>query len=141
MKEWPGWADWRAQLPFTDAQVVEALRAAIRQMAPRHLERFGPNYERVAKGIESGRWRVSPWNLRMALPYLVRWCELCGKTALYRFGHHGRCLDHKFVRSAAVDARQRRLNQAEAEDVAETLARDKVATARRRLRQTKGAHK
>lgn len=84
--------DWRKSVPFTDEQIISALRRGLENLhhnqwildrATRHVEHF----ERTG--------RLSSKLLGYALPYLVERCGICGKTAHYRYGSAGRCKAHK----------------------------------------------
>lgn len=102
---------WRRTIPFTNAQVVAAIRAeAAAQpnafMAARwafkadYLERTG---------------RLSSRTLASALGRLITVCACCGKKALYRQGVTGRCREHRLVPDAHVTARQERIEMFESE--------------------------
>jgi hypothetical protein len=101
------YAAWRSSLPWSD----EAIAAV--------LDREGDDYEaagssfmarkmrRLAEAARNGR--VFSITLRHALPRLVESCEICGKTAMYRYGSAGRCRQHKMDTPTFVTARRARL--------------------------------
>ena len=98
------YAAWRRTIPFTNAQIVAALRAEAAAQ---------PN------AFMTGRWafradylertgRLSSRTLAAALGRLVTVCACCGKKALYRHGVEGRCREHRLVLTPAVVARRAR---------------------------------
>ena len=84
------YAAWRDEIPWTNAEIVQALRADTTDRAPYLKERR----ERTALYLEKGG-RLSKKILSMALPLLITKCTLCGKKALYRKGSRGYCRAHR----------------------------------------------
>jgi hypothetical protein len=86
---------WRARIPFTDEQILEAMAARIadepnpfmKRILTYHADRF--NRTRM----------LSSRALNDALPRLVKLCAVCGKKALYRVGYEGRCSTHRMVKA------------------------------------------
>ena len=93
-------AAWRAQISFTDVQIAEAIREEAAIYDDTHDGRFlRQRFEKLAAHLlKTGR--LSKHMLRIALPRLVKYCALCGKTALYRYGTDGRCSKHRLERPA-----------------------------------------
>lgn len=89
---------WRATIPWTDGQIADAILET-----PSPSEFMRHKVETAAAYVRTGR--LSGPLLAMALPFLVKACELCGKKALYRIGLVGRCRAHRDVPSAAKNAR------------------------------------
>lgn len=92
------YADWRAGVPFTDAEVIAALEQDAEHQPNDYMRQKrlrDANYLRRTGRLSSGI-------LGLALPYLVRICSVCGKVALYRYGSHGRCKTHKWDAPADV---------------------------------------
>ena len=93
----PEYVAWRARIPFSDAEIADALHAEALERA-RESERAWLRVE--ARKARAG-W-VSGKGLNEALPRLVKVCGVCGKTALYRLNMVGRCRDHRFVPERAT---------------------------------------
>lgn len=90
--------EWRATIPFTNEQIVAAMREHAKiQMTPYWVERWNGFADHIEK-----TGRVGKAALGAALPFLVKYCAVCGKKALYRVGCEGRCSGHRFVVQAAV---------------------------------------
>ena len=112
-----GYGRWRASLPWSDDDIC----AALELYASDCRRRWGDSDcidRRLAfnkQGVRMGR--LSRFILGKALPYLVKSCHVCGKTALYRRGNHGACRLHRDTlpsqpqryeqRSALVERAQR----------------------------------
>lgn len=86
---------WRATIPYTDEQIIEALKEAIKGQAQFFQKVYQGKTERNFERLKEGK--VSQAIIRFVLPYLIKKCNICGKTALYRYGMYGRCREHKFV--------------------------------------------
>ena len=107
-----GYEQWRARLPFTDEQILEAL-----QQLKVSCENAGSSYlvyrtERTIQHFSKTR-RLSGKIYALALPWLVTTC-FCGKKALYRMGSQGRCKKHRLVTTIGREVYQARLNGASA---------------------------
>lgn len=88
---------WRAGIPWSNAEVAEAIEQAAETVPAYNSAR----YRRLAEYLLGGG-RVSSIMLRIALPVLVKTCGVCGKTALYRIGRLGRCRTHRDVPDRCV---------------------------------------
>lgn len=109
------WDAWRATIPFTNEQIVGALRQAAAEIVAnnppsadgrppyqaRHYTFIADHIERTGKFKH--RWFAD------ALPYLIHHCAICGKKAWYRIGPEGRCRAHRTVSTPYVRTLQRRL--------------------------------
>ncbi len=91
---------WRARFPWTDEQFAEAVLQAEAQNQYRS-EYSRRRAETAAAWVRSGH--LSTVLLRLALPFLVKRCELCERKALYRLGIVGRCSVHRDVKSASME--------------------------------------
>jgi hypothetical protein len=85
------YADWRSKIPWTDAEIVVALREVADDEQSEYLK------EKRLKTAEyfDRTGRLSKFILGLALPLLVKQCEECGKVALYRVGVRGYCREHR----------------------------------------------
>lgn len=124
---------WRETVPWTDAQIVSALREHTRTMgnaffAARinfwadHLERTG---------------RLTSKTFGFALPLLVKACAVCGKTAHYRAGNIGMCRVHRDVKDIHAERKKLRLNAAGGEYASDRRTRDDADLSHHKLHQTK----
>lgn len=114
-------ADWRATIPWTNEEIALALREAGAN-EPRDFLR--QRHERAAvRLLETGR--LCSAVLALALPVLVRVCRMCGKKALYRWGHEGRCSAHRDLRPQYIRERVTRLEdrQSDREQTSRTVDR------------------
>lgn len=113
-------ARWRATIPFTDAQILEALE--------QHRDTHQVKYFRqcIDSTIRSFRktGHLSKFILRVTVPLLVKWCGICGKVALYRQGTTGRCKVHRMVPVAHREERLARLSTRASEISLEARGRD-----------------
>lgn len=95
--------DWRANIPWTNAEIVAALDAEAERV---------PNEFLREKRLAQARWleqtgRLSSRALRAVLPALITQCvgPDCSRPALYRIGRLGYCRIHKISPTAAYPAR------------------------------------
>ena len=126
------YAHWRRSIPYTDAQILRALEAGAAE-APNAFVAY--RWRHLAKHL-AHTGRLAGVALRMALPYLVTTCTVCGKTALYRYGTEGRCQAHRDDRPEFFVARALRCEQAGREASAWRAARDTRLLARPREKST-----
>ena len=110
---------WRATFPWTDEEIAcacddAAAEAVTDFMAARCL--------RAANAARAGF--VTGRIIRFVLPRLITVCGVCGGKALYRVGNCGRCLTHRLVRNAHVEARRQRCEARQADREAATRQRD-----------------
>jgi hypothetical protein len=96
--------DWRNTVPWTNAQIVEAMRAEA-EVHPSEFRRVA--IHKWADHIES-TGRLSSKALGMVLGRLVTTCEFCERKALYRLGNVGRCSKHRDVKHEHTDERSKR---------------------------------
>lgn len=109
------WDRWRAKIPFTDAEILAALDSEIAE---------GGRGEAKTREVREwfARTQILTWGLyRHLLPRLVRICGICRKPAHYRYGHEGRCREHKML---ATTGFQRRVAIIEGRFVAKEMARN-----------------
>lgn len=114
----PQYERWRASIPFSNAQIVAALRedaaGAYHEFGRLKMTRAADHLERTG--------RLSSWMFRQALPRLIKRCAICGKVALYRYGLSGRCRTHRLIPTIAFTRKIARL-----ELKSSALASDKKA--------------
>ena len=91
MSHEPGYIRWRSRIPFSDEQIAAELDRLARECPKEYLaNRYRFMADRARRdGV------ISKATLGMAMPGLVKFCGICGKTALYRYGNEGRCREHK----------------------------------------------
>jgi hypothetical protein len=98
------WASCRKDIPFTDQQIAEGFREASKT-TPNPLRQqwlIG-----IATRMEEGRpYFPMKAFFTCVAPLLAKQCEVCGKTALYRWGINGRCRVHKDVKPEWLVRRQ-----------------------------------
>lgn len=123
---------WRASIPYSDEEIAKAMEEAA--LASTHgFQRNNALY--YAKLI---RWRgvVSAKSLRVALPFLVKICAVCGAKALYRQGNYGRCREHREVPEYEVLQRTRRLDERSKEIGQARVEFDRLDLQRRGIRRS-----
>lgn len=117
-------------------QVIAGLRELhAEQVAHWGVEGFLPR--KTARLIDwCVRKRAYPrYAAGLALPYLVKVCELCGRKALYRYGAMGRCREHRMVKPEGILRLEDRLDRRRAAIGQRVRAADAKAL---RLRATQG---
>lgn len=104
-----GYARWRSHIPFTNEQIAAALDEEANELeaslatipTTTHHNRLDQILYFVAKRRAQAAFvrtgRLSSGILQVATSRLVKYCGICGKTALYRFGMNGRCRAHKHL--------------------------------------------
>jgi hypothetical protein len=97
--------DWRNTVPWTNAQIVEAMRAEA-DVHPSEFRRVA--IRKWADHVET-TGRLSAKALGFVLGRLVTVCEFCERKALYRLGNVGRCSKHRDIKNEHTEARARRL--------------------------------
>lgn len=95
---------WRASVPWTDGEILEALDQALREMTP---TAWGRVKRQAMRDHLATTGRLTRRVMREALPYLVKTCGVCGRPALYRYGCHGRCREHREEVPATIRQWQR----------------------------------
>ena len=96
---------WRIRIPYTDAEIADQLArdADAVQRNPQYAAKLRSRANRARQGD------VSSSDVGRVLDALIRDCAICGKKALYRTGHEGRCSTHRLVQSAAAAHRVARI--------------------------------
>ena len=99
-----GYIRWRKTIPWTDAEILAALRDEVRR---------SPNdWIRDARTTRAERFershRLSQYLLSQVIHVLVVRCEVCGETAHYRVGSRGFCRAHRTSPQRVLPARERR---------------------------------
>ena len=84
---------WRSSIPFSDAAIAAALEAEALDLEVAGKTFWANRLRHRAARVLQGR--VCSGDLRYSLGRLVTLCNVCGKTALYRYGNEGRCRKHK----------------------------------------------
>ncbi len=97
--------DWRNNVPWTNAQIVEAMRAE----ADAHPSEFRRAAIRKWADHVETTGRLSSKALGLALARLVVKCEFCERKALYRLGNVGRCSKHRDIKHEHTEQKARRL--------------------------------
>lgn len=120
--------DWRDGIPWTDAEVAIALREAAAAEGNPYMA--GKRLDAAAYLERTGK--LSTGMLGLALPFLVKSCNVCGKTALYRYGHEGRCRAHRDVQPKFFQDKRRR-QDAKGATVADAEARRRLQDAKDRF--------
>lgn len=93
------YAAWRRSVPFTDTQIVAALRDLGNTVPSDFLKN---RYYGLAAYLER-TGRLSSIMLSLVVDRLITACACCGKKALYRAGNEGRCREHKYVPNTGVE--------------------------------------
>lgn len=120
---------WRSRIPYTNEQILAALRR-MESACSASLDDSAASQTKRQKAREVIEWFDTTRHLtgalyRHVLSYLVETCDICGATALYRYGGSGRCAAHKEdipttayeyrarqnQRSAAIDTRKNAQDQ------------------------------
>lgn len=122
---------WRARIPWSDAEIAEALEAEAdaREQNGNTFRAF--KWRQRAESVRSGR--LSKRDLTEALPRLITQCTLCGATALYRYGIEGRCRRHRDIptdgfvhRIWMFEAKSNGIEQSQAERARKMSIKDQV---------------
>ena len=118
--------EWRATIPFSAKQIADAMRLYV---PVKDVDGYmADRYQKWADYIES-TGRVSSLALGVALPFLVKKCELCERKALYRLGCVGRCSVHRDVKDSAVERQRARREMLASEKEREFNGRDRLMKA------------
>lgn len=133
------YAAWRASVPFTNEQIADVLLEEADELREQGNEYLALNREYLA--AQAIRNRVSRVALRHALPRLVRWCAVCGKTALYRYGSSGRCRAHRLALDCYFERKLKRLDACSGFLEAMAKKRAIADISAERFRRTKRDHK
>lgn len=123
---------WRAGIPWSNAEIADAIDQAADIVVPYNRERL----REVAAYLRSSG-RLSSRMLRVALPILVTTCGLCDRRALYRIGKVGRCRVHRDVGEAFKDESNREIARASAIIYKDAREYDAQDIKRERFRLTK----
>lgn len=115
---------WRATIPWTDEEIaaqIEKNADAIVAANPNHNAYAITVLRQRAARVRIGH--VSSRDISEVIGSLASEC-FCGKKSLYRWGFHGRCSDHRMVKSEWHIEREK-LYRARAESIAsDRLAHD-----------------
>jgi hypothetical protein len=90
---------WRATIPWTDEEIaaqIEKNADAIVAANPNHNAYAITVLRQRAARVRLGR--VSSRDISEVIGSLASEC-FCGKKSLYRWGFHGRCSDHRMIKS------------------------------------------
>jgi len=125
VRGWMRYRAWRQSVPWSNAEVVAALRQDADEVPSEWL---AEKYRRRANKLEQGA-RLSSLDVRRVADRLITTCEFCGKKAFYRTKLSGRCREHRNMPSEArAYHEQRSDDRAEAQREAERklVKRDRV---------------
>jgi hypothetical protein len=92
------YAEWRATIPFTNAEVAQAILDEVAE-AVCSQDEWKERQRKVAAYLLAGG-DLTPAELHLMLPRLIKRCNVCGRKALYRVKMEGRCSQHRMVRAA-----------------------------------------
>jgi len=126
LTEREGYALWRAQFPWSDQEFAQAMQEVIKDCERNGNFFYAQVCQKRSEAILRGH--LSGKDMRLLLPRMVKHCELCGKTALYRMGALGRCREHRMVptkgflyRKAIMEAKDERLGPLRKDPVRSSL--------------------
>lgn len=97
-------AHWRKSLPWTDAQIIDAIDREADVWAAQGNSFMERRYRSLAE-FTRRTGRITRNAIRHAAHVLVTTCEFCHRTAIYRYGAVGRCREHKSIMSAHFAAK------------------------------------
>lgn len=92
------YAEWRATVPFTNAEVAQAILDGVAEAVYADDSWREAKRQQAAYLLAGGELHLA--DLHVALPRLVKRCQVCGRKALYRVGMYGRCSQHRMVKAA-----------------------------------------
>ena len=126
---------WRRTIPFTNVQIELAIRQEAASSRNEFLKRR--TLRRADHLYTTGR--LTRRALSTALPRLVKYCSVCGATALYRIGSSGRCREHRSV--GLVDARVQYIRRSDEQSAVIDDTQQRIRLLDKKQRHTSSARK